>query len=155
MTNYAKDANGNLFPITPTPIGPQVGGGAICVTPAIDAVAEPGGVPITGAAMPTGGNGLTGWLSAIWSAVTGSLTVSDSQSAPFVGAVVMTVGTAYSAQRSVRVFPTVSGNVEFQFEDGSTLVEPVFANMPQTFPYAVTMIVAAGTSATATFFNLK
>lgn len=31
---------------------------------------EPGGTAITGAAMPTGGLGLTGWLSAIWSSVT-------------------------------------------------------------------------------------
>jgi hypothetical protein len=122
MTFYAKDANGNLFPVTPTPIGPQAGAGAICVTLATDI---------------------------------GSLAVADSQSAPFLGAVAMTVGTTYAAGRSVRVFPTVSGNVEFQFADGSTLVEPVFANMPQTFPYSVTMIVAAGTSATATFFNLK
>ena len=36
---------------------------------------EPAGVPITGAAMPAGGVGHTGWLSAIWKALTGTLTV--------------------------------------------------------------------------------
>ena len=39
-------------------------------------ISETGGAAITGAAMPTGGVGLTGWLSAIWKAVTGTLSVS-------------------------------------------------------------------------------
>ncbi len=80
--------------------------------------------------------------------------VTDLQSAPFAGAVAMTVGTAYPAQRSVGVLCTVAGNVEFQFPDGSTLTLPVFAGW-QIFPFAVTQIVAAGTTATATYFNLK
>lgn len=33
------------------------------------------GAAITGAAMPTGGSGLTGWLSAIWSKLSGTLSV--------------------------------------------------------------------------------
>jgi hypothetical protein len=39
-------------------------------------ILETAGAPITGATMPTGGLGLTGWLSAIWKALTGTLTVS-------------------------------------------------------------------------------
>ena len=73
---YLKDANGNQFPVTSTPIGPQAGASAICTTPASDAVAEPGGAAITGASMPAGGVGLTGWLSAIWKAITGTLAIS-------------------------------------------------------------------------------
>ncbi len=205
-TYYAKDANGNLFPVTPTPIGPQAGAGAICVTPAADAVAEPGGAAIAGASMPTGGSGLTGWLSAIWSKLSGTLTVSaaslplpygaaqeaggnlaaiaantantaagvsdttglavqgmtggipvpvsDMQSAPIQGAGAMTVGATTTAQRSVGVLCTAPGNVEFQFPDSSTLTLPVFVGW-QTFPFAVTQIVSAGTTATATYFNLR
>ena len=80
--------------------------------------------------------------------------VADSQSAPFAGAVAMTVGTTYSAQRSVGVLATVAGNVQFQFPDASTLTLPVFVGW-QTFPFAATQIVSAGTTATATYFNLK
>lgn len=153
-TYYAKDANGNLFPVSPAPIGPQPGAGAYCFTPATDALAEPGGAVVTGAAMPPGGAGLTGWLSAIWKTLTGILTVSDAQSAPFAGAIAMTVGTTYAAQRSVGVLCTIAGNAEFQFPDGSTLTLPVNPGW-QTFPFAVTQIVAAGATATATYFNLK
>jgi hypothetical protein len=151
---YLKDANGNQFPVNATPIGPQPGASSLCVTPASDAVAEPGGAPITGAAMPAGGAGLTGWLSAIWKAIAGTLTVSDSQSAPFAGAVAMTPGTTYAAARSVGVLCTVAGNVEFQFPDTSTLMLSVSVGW-QTFPFACTQILGAGTTATATYFNLK
>ena len=80
--------------------------------------------------------------------------VSDAENAPFAGAVAMAVGTAYAAQRSVGVACTIAGNVEFMFPDGSTLILPVAAGW-QTFRFAVTEIVAAGTTATATYFNLK
>jgi hypothetical protein len=230
-TFYAKDANGNQFPVTPTPIGPQAGAGAICVTHASDAVAEPGGAAISGAAMPSGGVGLTGWMSAIWSKLSGTLAVSasslplpsgaatsasqpalngdggalahvtnfpavqvvsgsgaagsppvnspvsiagfdgankqhirtdasgnvsvnDAQSAPFAGAVAMTVGTTYAAQRSVGVLCTAPGNAVFQFPDISTVTLPVFVGW-QIFPFACTQIVSAGTTATATYFNFK
>ena len=84
----------------------------------------------------------------------GTISVNDGESAPFAGAVALTVGTTYAAQRSVGVLCTVAGNVEFQFPDGSTLTLPVYVGW-KTFPFAVTQIVAAGTTATATYFNLK
>ena len=83
-----------------------------------------------------------------------AVSVSDSQSAPISGAIAMTVGTAYTTQRGVGVLCTVAGNVELQFPDNSTLTLPVYAGW-QTFPFAVTMIVAAGTTATATYYGLK
>jgi Flp pilus assembly pilin Flp len=216
-----------------------------------------GGAAITGAAMPTGGSGLTGWLSAIWSKLSGTLavswtgqsvaatqsgawsvsvsnlaatqaisavslplpagaataanqpslnadggalthitnfpstqpvswsgqtvgvsslpslpagantigsvnvanfpssqTVSDVQSAPFSGAVAMTAGTVYAAQRSLGVLCSSSGSVQIQLSDGSGLTLPVTPGW-QTFPFAVVQIVAAGTTATASYFNLK
>src|SRR6185437_4994962 len=41
---------------------------------------EPNGAAITGATMPSGGAGITGWLSAIWSKLASTLTVSGSVS---------------------------------------------------------------------------
>ena len=78
----------------------------------------------------------------------------EAQGVPFAGAVPMTVGTTYGAQRSVGVLCTVAGNIEFQFTDASTLTLPAYVGW-QTFPFACIQIVAAGTTATATFFNLK
>ena len=83
-----------------------------------------------------------------------ALPASDVQSAPIAGAVAMTVGTTYSAQRGVGVLATVAGNVAFQLPDSSTLTLPVYPGW-QTFPFAVTQIASAGTTATATYFNLK
>jgi hypothetical protein len=83
-----------------------------------------------------------------------SQVVSDSQSAPFSGAVAMTAGTVYAAQRSLGVWCTTSGNVQMQFSDGSNLTLPVTIGW-QTFPFAVTQIIAGGTTATASYFNLK
>ncbi len=80
--------------------------------------------------------------------------VSDSQSAPFAGAVAMTVGVTYASQRSLGVLCTSAGNVQMQFGDGSTLILPAGVGW-QTFPFAITQVVAAGTTATANYFNLK
>jgi hypothetical protein len=80
--------------------------------------------------------------------------VSDLQSAPCAGAVAMTVGASYAAQRSLGVLCTVAGAIQIQFSDASTLILPVGVGW-QTFPFAVTQVLAAGTTATATYFNLK
>lgn len=77
MTSYyLKDANGNQFPVQSTPIGAQISASSLCVTPATDALAEPGGAAIAGATLPSGGLGLTGWLSAVWKVLSGTLSVS-------------------------------------------------------------------------------
>ena len=83
-----------------------------------------------------------------------SQSVSDVQNAPFSGAVAMTAGTVYAAQRSLGVLCTSSGNVQMQLSDSSSLTLPVAPGW-QTFPFAVVQIVAAGTTATASFYNLK
>jgi len=53
----------------PASLGAKAGAASLSITPASDlANLEPGGSPITGQAMPAGGLGLTGWLSAIYKA---------------------------------------------------------------------------------------
>ena len=66
----------------------------------------------------------------------------------------MTIGTTYAAQRSIGVLCTTAGNIVVTFADASTLVLPVYVGW-QTFPFAVTTINASGTTATATYYNLK
>ncbi len=61
--------------------------GALVVTNR-EGLAEPNGTAVTGASMPSGGLGLTGWLSAIWKALTGTINVSSTASNP--GAIVCT-----------------------------------------------------------------
>jgi hypothetical protein len=45
--------------------GQQVGASSLSIVHASDSLAEPGGSPISGVALPPGGAGLTGWLSAL------------------------------------------------------------------------------------------
>ena len=66
----------------------------------------------------------------------------------------MTVGVNYAAQRSIGVLDTVAGNVTFTFADASTITLPVYVGW-NTFPFAVTSISASGTTATATYYELK
>ena len=84
----------------------------------------------------------------------GQYLVSDAQSAPFAGVIAMTVGVIYAPQRSVRVVATVAGNVAFQFPDGSSVVDVIQVGI-QTFPYACVQILSAGTTATASYYNIK
>jgi hypothetical protein len=80
--------------------------------------------------------------------------VYDTQSAPFQGAVSMTAGTTYAAQRSVGVLCTVAGNVAMTMADASIITLPVAVGW-NTFPFAATAINSSGTTATATYYNLK
>jgi hypothetical protein len=69
--------------------GQKVGAGSVSVVIASDQsavpIAETGGVAISSATMPSGGVGLTGWLSAIYKALTGSLTAVVSGSVSITG----------------------------------------------------------------------
>ncbi len=85
---------------------------------------------------------------------TNILSVQDTQSLGAQGAVAMSVGTTYAAQRNVGVVCTTAGNVVFMFPDGSTITVPVAVGW-QIFHFSVTQIVSAGTTAVATYYNLK
>jgi hypothetical protein len=52
-------------PEVPLTVGQATSALSLPVVPASDALAEPGGHPISGVALPPGGAGLTGWLSAL------------------------------------------------------------------------------------------
>jgi hypothetical protein len=81
--------------------------------------------------------------------------VSDSQNAGYQGAVAMTVGTTYAAQRSVKANCTTTGNVSLTLSDGSTDVWIISAVGSTVIPYAATAINFSGTTATCTYSNLK
>ena len=81
--------------------------------------------------------------------------VADPNSAAFFGEVVLTAGTADTApRRALKINCTVAGNVAVLYADGSSGVWPVTIGV-QTLPIAITTIVIAGTTATATYANLK
>jgi hypothetical protein len=81
--------------------------------------------------------------------------VQDAQNAGYQGAVAMTVGTTYAAQRSVKANCTVAGNVSLTMADGSTDVWIISAPGSTVIPYAATAINSSGTTATCTYSNLK
>ena len=91
-------------------LGTQTQAKSASVTIATDLTnLEPGGVKITAAAMPAGGIGLTGWLSAIWSALTTRSTYTmpftnfgtTANASPIVG-LTMSVGASSSLWSRVR-----------------------------------------------------
>lgn len=64
-------------------------------TASVDSVTVDNGAAITGAAMPAGGSGVLGWLSAIWTKLSGTLAVTTPVGAPVAGAKAVAVtGTA-------------------------------------------------------------
>lgn len=181
MSIQVKDANGATQTINSLPpLGAALSAASLPMVPATDAsfpsTTVDGGCVTLGAKADaayagSGAASVVALLKAIWNELastlsvswTGSpnvtvanasLTVSDSQSAAVSGVVAMTVGSIYAAARSVGVLCTVAGNVSFTFSDASTLVIPVVPGW-QTFPFAVTQVNSAGTTATATYFNLK
>lgn len=73
MSITVKDASGATQTVETLPVKGQADSSAsLPVVLASNALAEPGGAPITGASMPAGGVGMTGWLSAIWSKLSGA-----------------------------------------------------------------------------------
>lgn len=63
----------------PASLGTKTAAASLSVGPASDlANAEPAGVPVTGTTMPTGGVGLTGWLSAIYRSCSEGAAISGS-----------------------------------------------------------------------------
>ena len=76
----------------------------------------------------------------------------DPNNAAFQGAVLMTVGTTYTAQRSLAAVCTTVGNITVTFADASSMTVPVNLGY-QAFPYAITAVSAS--TATCTFNNLK
>jgi len=70
------------------------------------------------------------------------------------GVQAITVGTAYPEARQLLINCTVAGNVSVTFTDSTTLVIPVIAGLT-ILPWAVTAVNTSGTTATATYANLK
>lgn len=72
-------ALGGIAAQLPVSLGGKTAAGSLSVSLATDqANLEPAGAPITGTAMPVGGTGLTGWLSAIYRSCSEGATVANS-----------------------------------------------------------------------------
>ena len=70
------------------------------------------------------------------------------------GAYALTVGTPALPGRVFAVICTTAGNVAVQFADGSTLTVPVATGLT-LLPFMVAQVLSSGTTATATYANLR
>ena len=76
-SNASVGSTGAAVPSSATAVGFQnAAGNLVLPTPSAGLPVADSGAAITGASIPAGGVGLTGWLSAIWSKLSGTLAVS-------------------------------------------------------------------------------
>ena len=76
-SNASVGSTGAAVPASATAVGFQnAAGNLVLPTPSAGLPVADSGAAITGASIPAGGVGLTGWLSAIWSKLSGTLAVS-------------------------------------------------------------------------------
>ncbi len=77
MVPLSTDLNRNLRVIVENQPAVQPVSGSVSISnlPAVQGVTETNGAPITGATLPAGGVGITGWLSAIWAKLSNPLAV--------------------------------------------------------------------------------
>lgn len=72
---------------------------------------------------------------------------------PFEGAIAIEAGVDQAPGRAISIIATVAGTVQLRLADDSSILLPVSTGL-SILPFAVRTIVPAGTTATATFFNL-
>lgn len=126
LARFQCDTNGNL-----KTTGSGGGGGAITgplgptTTPSLAVATTDTGNPINGQTIPTGGQGITGWLSAIYAGVTGSLpsgTNNIGSITNITGTVTLPTGAATSALQTT--LNTILGS---PFQTGGTIGNTGFA----------------------------
>ena len=86
--------------------------------------------------------------------IASSLTAVAANNAPVAGVIPLTVGVTATAGRSVCVTCTQAGNVSFLLADGSTSIRTVGVG-ETSYPFQVTKVNSAGTTAVATYENWK
>lgn len=86
--------------------------------------------------------------------ISATLTALQTSEAPYQGVVAMIVDQAQASQRAVRINCTAAGTVSLTYADGSTDVIPIAAGLNYVSG-AVTTVNSAGTTATATYANMK
>jgi hypothetical protein len=100
---------------------------------------------------------VSGWLSGIYSRLSGTLPVADSNGAAFQGVIPITPATPVAAGRSIGYVVATAGVVTFTLADASTIaltLSYVDGVTFQTLPFAVTN-VALTAPAAGSFWNLK
>ena len=83
-----------------------------------------------------------------------TMTALQQSEAPFQGVVPMTLDQAQATQRAVRIVCTTAGTVSLTYADGSKDVIPIAVGLSY-IAGAVTTVNSAGTTATATFANMR
>lgn len=75
-------------------------------------------------------------------------------SAPYVGAVPVTIDTLTEPGRGFAVLCYASGQVTVEFSDESEFTFPVVPGL-SVYPFAVSKVVSATTTATGSFWNMR
>lgn len=86
--------------------------------------------------------------------ISATLTALQTSEAPYQGVVAMVVDQAQSSQRAVRINCTTGGTVSLTYADGSKDTIPVAAGL-NYLAGAITTVNSVGTTAVATYANMK
>lgn len=152
-------------PETPLVAGQQTKAASLSVVPASDLSSlEPAGAAITGATMPTGGLGLTGWLSAIWKTLQTGLARSwtlssgaDSVTATVANSSLAVTGTFWQATQPVSLssLPALAAGSALVGKVGLDQTSPGSTNATYDTSYATHAPAYAPATATTSAQSLS
>jgi hypothetical protein len=128
-SNASVGSTGAAAPTSATAIGFQnAAGNLVLPTPSAGLPVADSGAAITGASIPAGGVGLTGWLSAIWSKLSGALSITGSVTANIGTAGGLALDTtsqsilaALQAQRAETIWTDDSNAFFVRVDNGGTI----------------------------------
>ena len=93
-------------------------------------------------------------LATVLGKINTAITALQASEAPYQGIVAMTVDQVQPAQRAIRINCTTAGTVSLTYADGSKDIVPVAVGLSY-IAGAFTTVNGAGTSATATYANMR
>jgi hypothetical protein len=149
ISTLANDANGN------TVVGHLIMASIAGVATPVDSN-HPLSVSVSALPLPAGAatDASLAAISAKLAQISSTLSAIQVSEAPYQGVVAMVVDQAQASQRAVRINCTTGGNVSLTYADGSKDVIPIAAGLNYVAG-AVTTVNSAGTTAIATYANMK
>jgi hypothetical protein len=130
-------------------VGVQVGGNDVADAHPLPVVEGNSAAPITGASMPAGGVGLTGWLSAIWSRLGSAATAAKQPALGTAGTASSDVITVQGIASAVAISTTVMGGTPVHYLSAAS------TNQTNVKASAGTLLNVTAINTTATVYYLK
>jgi hypothetical protein len=147
-SNASVGTTGATAPASATALGYQNASGNLTLpTPTAGLPVADSGAAITGAAMPAGGAGLSGWLSAIWTKLSGTLAVS-------AASLPLPTGAAQEAGGNLASLTTAHGGVaDTAYVSGSgsviAVLKGIFGKLAGTLAVSASSLALPAGAATA------